>query len=164
MNLIVAVDENWGIGNKGGLLVHVPKDMQYFKDKTLNKVVIMGRKTVQSLPHGKPLPNRTTLVLSQDEQYNQEGILKFSSLQALESALKNYNDDDVFVCGGERVYKDLLSQCKIAYVTKFDGAYEADTFFPNLDALDNWVLAEQGEKQQQNGVTFQFCVYKNKSK
>ena len=133
MNLIVAVDHNWGIGKNGTMPWHIRADMRYFKEKTLGTTVLMGRKTLLSFPGAKPLPNRENVVLSSRADFAPEGVTVVNSLQEL---LEYKTRDDVFVIGGGSVYKALLPYCKYAYVTKIDAAYDCDTYFPKMCIRD----------------------------
>lgn len=163
MNLIVVVDNNWGIGKKNDLLYKLPKDMKFFREKTLNKIIIMGDNTILSLPNSKPLPNRTTIVLSKNEKLKIENAEVCNNLKELFVSLKKYNSKDVFVCGGATIYKLLLEYCDTAYITKVN-ATTADTevFFENLDEKTNWEIVYKSEKQIDNGLEIQFLTYKNK--
>lgn len=158
MNLIVAVDKNWGIGKNGTMPWHISADLKYFKEKTTGKTVIMGRKTLLSFPKQKPLPNRKNLVLSRDTAFNPEGVCM---LRSLDEAKKYAECPDVFVIGGGSVYKALLPHCKYAYVTKIDAEYECDTYFENLDTLNGWHMCECGDLMHENGIGFRFTVYEN---
>lgn len=160
MNLIVAVDGNWAIGNNGDLLCKNPIDMKFFKETTTGKVVIMGRKTLESFPKQKPLPNRTNIVLSRNNKI--DGCIVVNSIDELFIKVKNYDDDDLFVIGGGQIYKELLPYCKKAYVTKMKNIFEADTYFPNLDELDNWEIVDKSEDLKYENIEFNFFVYKNK--
>ena len=146
MKAIVAVDFNWGIGYKGNLLQRIPGDMKYFKEKTIGRVVIMGRETMESLPGKEPLKDRVNIVLSRNGNLKKDRFIICHSLAELLSVLKNYDSDDVYVIGGESVYAQLLPYCTEAYVTKIENTYSADKFFPNLDQLSPWKLAEVGEE------------------
>ncbi|MBR5278235.1 MAG: dihydrofolate reductase, partial [Clostridia bacterium] len=147
MKLIVAVDNEWGIGNKGELLARVRADLKYFQSLTKENVVILGSKTLATFPGGNVLKNRTNIVLSRNTEYNPEGAIMARSLEELLDIIKNYNTDNVFVIGGSQIYSMLLPYCDTAYVTKFQKSFEKDAFFPNLDNSDQWVLAETGEEQ-----------------
>lgn len=167
MKLIVAVDNEWGIGNKGELLARVRADLKYFQSLTKENVVILGSKTLATFPGGNVLKNRTNIVLSRNAEYNPEGAIMARSLEELLDIIKNYNTDNVFVIGGSQIYSMLLPYCDTAYVTKFQKSFEKDAFFPNLDNSDQWVLAETGEEQYTNPETdtepnmaFRFCIYK----
>ncbi|MBR4950588.1 MAG: dihydrofolate reductase [Clostridia bacterium] len=167
MKLIVAVDNEWGIGNKGELLARVRADLKYFQSLTKENVVILGSKTLATFPGGNVLKNRTNIVLSRNTEYNPEGAIMARSLEELLDIIKNYNTDNVFVIGGSQIYSMLLPYCDTAYVTKFQKSFEKDAFFPNLDNSDQWVLAETGEEQFTNPETdtepnmaFRFCIYK----
>ena len=137
MNLIVAVDKNWGIGKNNDLLVRIPADQKFFRETTIGKVVVMGRKTLESFPGQVPLKGRTNIVLTHDENYDGHGAIVVNSMDELKEELKKYDDEDIFVIGGEKIYKQMLDMCKIAHVTKIDYAYDADAYFPNLDELDD---------------------------
>lgn len=160
MNTIVAVSSSWGIGCKNELLFHIPEDLKYFKEKTVGRVVVMGRKTLESLPGGKPLPKRTTVVLSSSMKET-EGVIVAKDLNELKEILAGYGEDEIMICGGEQIYRLLLPLCKKAYVTKIDRDAPADKFFPNLDADGRWRLAEVSEPKEHNGIKFTFNVYES---
>lgn len=160
MNLIVAVDGNWAIGNNGDLLCKNPIDMKFFKETTTGKVVIMGRKTLESFPKQKPLPNRTNIVLSRNNEI--DGCIVVNSIDELLIKVKNYDDDDLFVIGGGQIYKELLPYCKKAYVTKMKNIFKADTYFPNLDELDDWEMVDKSEDFKYENIEFNFFIYENK--
>lgn len=144
MNLIVAVDESWGIGYKGNLLTHIPKDLKYFKKVTTGKNLVLGRKTLESFPNGMPLPNRQHFVLSRNEHplANHPQITMCNSIDDLNDKIKEIDKNEIFVIGGGEIYKALLPFCTKAYVTKIYKKFTADTFFPNLDEEKNWNLIE----------------------
>lgn len=160
MNLIVAVSENYGIGKNNSLLFHLPADLKYFKEKTTGRVVIMGEKTYFSLPK-RPLPNRTTIVLSGSPSFNEDGIIIVRSLKELLEKVKAFNKEDVFVCGGASVYNLLLDYCDKAYITKIYKTTPADTFIKNIEALKNWEEISSSEVKEENGLKFCFKVFKN---
>jgi|LSQX01.3.fsa_nt_gb dihydrofolate reductase len=159
MKAIVVVDKNWGIGKDGKLLAHIPGDLKYFKEKTLGKVVVMGRTTLESLPGGEPLKERINLVLSR-KLCNKDGCTVLSSIDNLFEELENYDLDDVFVIGGESIYKELLDHCGTIYVTKVFEEFEADKFFPNLDESDEWQLVYESEPCTENGISYKFTEYR----
>ncbi|NLB82377.1 MAG: dihydrofolate reductase, partial [Clostridiaceae bacterium] len=150
MNLIAAVDRKWGIGYNGKLLSHIPEDMRFFKDKTQGKVVIMGRATLQSLPGGVPLKNRINIVLSQNTKLEADGAIVCNSIDSLFIQLKKYNDNDLFVIGGGRIYNLLLPFCQTAYITKINETFIADTYFPNLDLAPNWHVTDKSPTKTYN--------------
>ena len=159
MNLIVAVDKNWAIGLGNKLLVSIPADMKFFRQTTTGKVVVMGRKTLESFTGGQPLKNRTNIVITRDANYKvKDGIVVSTIEEALEE-LKKYNDEDIFVIGGESIYRQMLPYCKTAFVTKIDHAYDADTFFPNLDEMDDWKLTGISEEQTYFDLEYVFARY-----
>lgn len=162
MNLIVAVDKNWGIGKNNDLLVRIPADQKFFRETTMGKVVVMGRKTLESFPGQVPLKGRTNIVLTHDENYDGHGAIVVNSMDELKEELKKYDDEDIFVIGGEKIYKQMLDMCKIAHVTKIDYAYDADAYFPNLDELDEWELVADSEEQTYFNVIYHFNMYKRK--
>jgi len=162
MDLIVAVDANWGIGKDGDLLHPISADLKYFRQKTTGNVLVMGRKTLESFPNKKPLPNRVNIVLTNNKNYEAEGVVLCHGIDELPEVLKEYADKQIFVAGGGTIYKQLLPLCETAYVTKIYEAYEADTHFPNLDEDPAWELTEKGEMQEEKGVKFSFDIYKRK--
>lgn len=161
MRAIFSADEKWGIGKGNGLLFSLPKDMKFFRETTKGKVVVMGRKTLESFPGGQPLKGRVNIVLSSKEP--KEGTVGAKSLDALFELLKNYPEDEVFVIGGESVYCALLPYCSEVYVTKVAADGKADTFVPNLDEEEAFELAAEGEPVEDNGYTLRFCTYKNRA-
>lgn len=162
MKAIVAVDQNWGIGCKGKLLVSIPADMKFFRATTLGKVVVMGRKTLESFPNGAPLKDRVNIVLTKNPGFSKDGVVVVHNLEELHEELKKYNSDDVFVIGGETIYAQLIDECDTAYVTKIDYAYEADAYFPNLDEKADWEVAVEGEEETYYDLEYYFMTYKKK--
>ena len=147
MNLIVNADKNWGIGKNNELLVHIPNDMKMFRQMTTGKVVVMGRKTLESFPNGMPLPKRTNIVLTHDKDYDAKGAIVVGSKEELLDELEEYKDEDIFIIGGESIYRMMLPYCDTAYVTRTDFAYDADTYFPDLDEMPEWKLVKESEEE-----------------
>lgn len=162
MNLIVAVDQNWAIGKQNQLLVSIPSDMKFFRETTTNKVVVMGRKTLESFPQKQPLKNRVNIVLTTDLNYQVSGAIIVHSLEELLEELKAYKQEDIYVIGGESIYRLLLPYCKVAHVTKIDHAYEADTYFPNLDELEEWQMTGISDEQTYFDLEYYFTRYEQK--
>lgn len=162
MNAIVAVDKNWGIGKNNGLLFTLHSDMRYFRNTTMNKTVIMGSNTLKSFPRGKPLPNRTNIVLYPGGEKRDDCII-VDSMEELKEELKKYPSDDVFVIGGAMFYKTMLEYCEKVYVTKVDADGEAQVFFENLDRLPDWSCVSEGNEITDNGYKIRFTVYENKN-
>lgn len=160
MNFIVAVSADFAIGKGNRLLFNLPKDLAYFKEHTLNKVVVMGDKTYYSLPK-RPLPKRTTIVMTLDPEFGEEGVTTVHSLQELGEVLKQYDSKDVWVCGGASIYNLLMDYCEYGYITKVQKIVEADTYINNVDKKQNWKVVSKGEKQEENGLEYSFDVYKN---
>lgn len=162
MKLIVAVDKEWNIGNKGDLLFYIPDDLKFFRAKTIEKVCVMGRKTLESFPNSKPLKNRVNIVLSRNKDLEVEGATFVSDVDELKQVLSEYNSDDVYVIGGESIYTMLLPLCDTAIITHIDAiAPEADKKFPALNE-NEWSLTEDSGEQECNGYTFRWCEYKRK--
>jgi len=163
MNLIVAVDKNWAIGLKNKLLVSIPEDMKFFRNETSGKVVVMGRKTLESFPQGQPLPNRVNIVLTANKEYTAKGALVFHTVEEVLEELKKYPAEDTYVIGGGMIYEQFLPYCDVAHVTKIDYEYEADTYFPNLDEIPGWrVTAASGEKTYYD-LEFEFLKYEKQA-
>lgn len=159
MNLIAAVDQNWGIGLKNQLLVRIPEDMKYFRQMTTGKVVVMGRKTLESFPGGQPLSNRTNIVLTTDQNYQKKNAIVVHNMEELFHKLQQYQSEDVFVIGGESIYRQLLDHCETAYITKIDYQYQADAWFPNLDELPQWEITAKSEEQTYFDLEYYFLKY-----
>ena len=155
MNLIVAVDRDWSIGKDGRLLVRIPADQQLFMRETTGKTAIMGRKTLESLPGGLPLAKRENIVLSKDESFRVKGASVARTVEEALELVKDKNPRDVFVIGGESIYRQFLPYCQTAHVTWIDYRYDADTRFPNLDEEPGWRLAQESEEQ----TYFDLCYY-----
>ena len=164
MNIIVAVDKKWGIGNKGKLLVSIPRDKKLFREETTGKVIIMGHNTLLSLPGSQPLAGRENIVLSRDKSLSIKGATVLNSVDACMDYLKknNIKDSDVFVIGGESVYNDFLPYCDIAHITYIDYEYEADRHFLNLDMSDEWGLVLETEEETYFDIPYTFRLYKRK--
>lgn len=159
MNLIVAVDKNWAIGCGNRLLVSIPADMKFFRETTMGKVVVMGRKNLESFPGGQPLKNRTNVVITRDKNYKVKDAVVVTSVEEALKELKTYGEDEIYVIGGESIYRQLLPYCKTAYVTKIDHAYEADTYFPNLDEMDDWRMTGITDEQTYFDLEYVFTRY-----
>lgn len=159
MQLIVAADSNWAIGNKGKLLVSIPQDMKFFRSETMGHVIVMGRRTFESFPGQRPLPGRTNVILTRDPSYEVKGAVVVHSEEELFDVLKEYESDDVYVIGGEQIYRLLLPLCDTAHVTKIDHVYEADTFFPDLDASGEWKITAESDEQTYFDLEYRFLRY-----
>ena len=161
MNFIVAVTEDWGIGIKGGLLLSIPEDMQFFRRKTMGAAVVMGQTTLESFPGGKPLRDRRNIVLSDDPNCEVPGATVVHSLEEARNVLRPFDKDKVFVIGGASVYKLFMPFCQYAYITKMAIRPEADRYIPNLDELPEWSIDEESEEREYAGVKFKFLRYAN---
>ena len=159
MNLIAAVDENWAIGNKNRLLVSIPADMKFFRETTVNKVVVMGRKTLESFPGGQPLKKRTNIVLTRDKNYRVKDAIVVNTIEALLEELKKYDEEDIYVIGGDSIYRQMLPYCKLAHITRIHHTYEADTYFPNLDQMEDWEITGISDEQTYFDLEYEFVRY-----
>ena len=163
MNLIVAVDNNWAIGYKNDLLISIPDDMKFFRETTTGNVIIMGRKTLNSFPNGKPLKNRVNIVITKDANFKADGAIVVNSIEEAVKEAEKYNDKEAYVIGGGRIYEQMLPYCDTAYVTYIDNSYSADTFIPNLDKLtDEWYIADESDECTYFDIEYYFRTYKRK--
>ena len=161
INIIVAVDKNWAIGKNNRLMWSIPADMKFFRETTTGNIVIMGRKTLESFPQGQPLKKRTNIVITRNRNYKvKDAILVHSTEEALEEAKKH--EGEIYVIGGESVYRAMLPYCDRAYVTKIDHTYDADTYFPNLDEDKDWQMTKISEEQTCFDLEFYFYKYEKK--
>lgn len=159
MNIIVAVDKNWAIGKDNKLLVSIPADMKMFRQETSGKVVVMGRKTLESFPNGLPLKNRTNIVLTRNMDYDAKGAVVVHTLEELLEEVKKYPSEEVYCIGGDSIYRLMLPYCDVAHVTKIDFAYEADSYFPNLDEMPEWQITGRSEEQTYFDLEYEFVRY-----
>ena len=165
MNLIVAVDINWGIGNNGKLLESIPEDMKFFKEKTSGegKVIILGRKTLDTFPNGKPLKNRLNIIITRNTNYDVEDAIVVHNIDEVFDILDNngidIDNDTIYVVGGASIYKQFLPWCNKAYVTLIHKKYDADAYITNLDDDSHWILTEQSEIKEYNGISYCFNTY-----
>ena len=162
MNLIVAVDKNWAIGNKGKLLVTIPADQKLFREETTGKVIVMGRKTLDSLPGGRALGNRTNIVITRNKEFERKGVIALHSVEETLEYLKQFPSEDIFIIGGEEIYRQFLPHCDVAHVTWIDYAYQADTYFPNLDKDPNWHVTAESDEQTYFDLCYEFRKYERK--
>ena len=157
MELIVAVDQNWAIGRGGDQLIYISQDLKRFKTLTTGHPVILGRKTLDTFPGGRPLKGRRNLILSRSPGFAPEGAEVFSDVETLRTAAP----EDSFVIGGASVYRQLLPWCDTAYVTKIEAAFPAaDCWFPDLDSRPEWRISEESESQEEDGVKFRYVTYR----
>ena len=167
---IVAVDQNWGIGYKGNLLCHLKDDLKRFKQITEGNIVVMGMTTYESLPK-KPLPNRTNVVITHqyNAPYKDEHGTIFMNMDCFKQYLIDYKiyeevkGTSIYIIGGASIYKQLLSYCDFAFITKIHKAFKSDTYFPNIDNDSNWSKIGWSNKVTDNdsNIVFQYYVYKN---
>ena len=159
MNLIAAVDSNWAIGFQNSLLVRIPEDQKWFRETTTGKTVIMGRKTLESFPNKAPLKNRTNIVITKDNNYKVEGAIVVHSIEEAIEAAKDFADDDIYVIGGESIYRQMLPYCNVAHITKIDYAYQADAYFPNLDKDSEWKITATSDERTYFDLLYEFVKY-----
>lgn len=160
MIAVLSADKNWAIGYKGELLVRIPNDMKMFRNLTTGNVIVMGRKTLESFPNAQPLPNRVNIVMTQNPDYEAKGCVIVHNTEELMEELKNYPDKQIYVVGGESIYRELLPYCEEAYVTRIDYEYQADRYFPNLDEMEDWELYEEGEEETFFSIEYYFNKYR----
>ena len=159
MNMMVTADDNWAIGYRGMPVASIPMDMKFFREETAGKVVVMGRKAVDTLPGRRPMAGRHNIVLSRNSKLKVKDAYVISSLEALLEELKKYPSEDIYVIGGESVYRSLLPYCDLVHVTKLHHAYQADAFFPDLDRAADWELTGDTEEMTYFDIEFQFLRY-----
>ena len=164
MILIAAVDNNWGIGCDNELLVHISDDMRRFHNITNKKIVVMGRKTLESLPNESPLNGRRNIILSSNPDFKCPGAMVVHNIHALFHSIKNYKDEQVYVIGGGEVYKQLAKYCNKALITKINHIWDnANVFCPNLDKLSGWeIVNEDDSSMEYAGLSYKFLTYINR--
>ena len=158
ISIIAAVDKNWAIGYKNRLLISIPDDMKQFMQATTGGVCIMGKGTLMSLPGGKPLKNRVNFVLTNDREFKESGAVIVHSVEGALDKLSEYNGN-VYIIGGESIYRQFLPYADEAYITYIDYKYQADRFFPSLDENDDWKLVSESEEQTYFNVEYYYRKY-----
>lgn len=161
MKAIVVVDSNWGIGKDNKLLIHLPGDLKYFKERTLGKTVVMGRETLESLPGGELLPGRKNVILSRNQEY-EANCSVCNSTEELLNLANSQDTEDVFIIGGEKIYREFLPYCDTCYVTKIDKTFDADKFFCNLDEEEEFSVVWESEIKEDDGTRYRFVEYRRK--
>ncbi|MEA4816647.1 MAG: dihydrofolate reductase [Lachnospiraceae bacterium] len=164
MNIIVSCDLNWGIGKGEALLARIPEDMSFFKQTTMGHIVIMGRKTLESLPGQKPLPGRVNIVVTKNKDYKKEGFIITSGIDEAINAAKAYSPKKIFIIGGGSIYREFMPFCDTAYITRLYKSFEADTFFENLDKNPKWEIVRESPFKKYDGMDFRFLTYKKLEK
>ncbi len=159
MDLIVAVYDDWGIGADGTQPVALSVDRKFFREVTRGATVIVGRRTLADFPGGQPLPNRMNIVLTRQD-VEIPGVTVCHSPEEAAELTKDH--EKVFVIGGGSIYKQMLSMCSKAYITKVHATPVSDTFFPNLDEDPQWELTEVLGSGIEDGIGFEMCLYKRK--
>ena len=162
MNMIVAADNRWAIGNKNKLLVSIPSDMKHFREETLGNVIVYGRKTLSTFPQGMPLSDRKNIILSHKEDFRVKDATVVHSLEELLEELKKYRSESIYIVGGASVYEQMLPYCDVVHVTKVDHVYEADAFFPNLDNMQEWEITADSDEHTYFDIAYQFLKYERK--
>lgn len=160
MKFIAAVDKNWAIGNKGRLLVRISEDQKNFRNETMGHVVVLGRKTLEEFPGGRPLKGRTNIILSGNPEYTVDGAVVVHSLDELFVELKKYDSDDIYVLGGQTVYDALIPYCDTGIITKINEEFDADAYISNLDKISGWEVADSRPGNDLSQYDFTFVTYK----
>lgn len=165
MNIILAADRNWAIGKDNDLLIHLPGDLKYFKKMTTGKTVIMGRKTLESLPGGKPLPNRRNIILTRADDFQVSGAEVLNSIEDVLHLIKsgNLKSDEAFVIGGADIYKQMMPHCDKFYITKIDAELPADRYFVDLDQVDGLEITWSGPIEEYKGTKYQDVLYERRT-
>ena len=159
MELIVAVYDDWGIGRDGTQPIALNADRKFFRETTRGAMVIAGRRTIGDFPGQKPLPGRVNVALTRTKQ-EIPGFTVCTSPE--EAAQLAKSAERCFVIGGGSIYRQMLSYCDTAYITKVHVTPESDTYFPNLDEMDDWFVAETIQSGEENGIGYEVLLYKRK--
>ncbi len=159
ISIIVAVAENNVIGKDNSLIWHLPRDLKHFKETTTGHYVIQGRKTFESC--GKPLPNRTNVIITRDKNYKAEGCIVVNSLE--EAIAEAKNDPEAFIIGGGKIYEQAMSLVDRIYLTKVHHSFEGDTFFPRI-SMEEWEEVDRRdfEPDEKNKYSFTILILDKK--
>ena len=159
MNIVAAVNSDWGIGYNNTQAIVIPEDRRNFQKITNGGILIAGRKTFEDF--GRPLPDRKNIILTHDRKFKADNVVVAHSIDEALAMIADEDSNRVFVIGGGIIYKLFLPMCSVAYVTKIDAAPPSDTYFPNLDKLPGWVLESSGETNESKDIRYSFHKYKN---
>jgi dihydrofolate reductase len=161
VKILVACDENRVIGKDNSLIWYLPADLKRFKALTTGQVIIMGRKTYDSI--GKPLPNRTNIVVTRQKNYAVQGVEVVHSLEEAILKAKSLRSDDIFVIGGAEIYQLAMSLADQIVLTKLHDIFDGDTYFPEISEKD-WEIIDQikGETDEKNPFQFSFITYQRR--
>lgn len=162
MNAIAAVSLDWGIGKDNDLLFHIGEDMKRFRALTTGGTVIMGRKTLDSMPGGKPLPRRRNIVLTRQEDFAREGVEAAYSPEEVLRLTAGEDPEKVWVIGGGEIYRQLLPYCRLCWLTRVYARPESAVFFPDLDVLPQWQVLRSGAIVSDGTWDYQFIEYINR--
>lgn len=164
MIAIAAVDRNWAIGNKGQLLISLPEDQKgVFRKYTSGHTVVFGRKTLETFPGQRLLPNRVNVIMSRNYDFKKDGALILHSTAELEDYLRMTADNEVYLIGGASLYNSMIGMCDKAIITYIHSEFEADVYFPKLDEDPEWELEEEeAPVMSEKGVEFTVRHYKRK--
>lgn len=159
LSLIAAIGKNNELGLNNKLIWHLPEDLLYFKEKTLNKTIIMGRLTFESLPG--VLPKRKHIVLTKNKEYKKDGVIIYNDISECLDYIRNTNEE-CFIIGGYHIYKEFLKYANTLYLTEIDESFKADTFFPefNKELYNKSII----KKSSHNETNFKFVKYVKKQK
>lgn len=164
MNIIALADKKWGIGNNGRLLVDIPEDMKLFREETYGKVVVMGRKTFESLPNQSALIGRRNIVLTRNKNYNAKNAEVCNSVEEVFKLIKNVDKKNVYIIGGGQIYEQFLPYCDTAHITKVDYTYQADVHIADFDSLDDWQVTAMSDEHTYFDICYEFVRYERKGK
>jgi len=163
MKAIVAVTKSWAIGCNNELLFKIPGDLKFFRHETMGKKVIMGRKTLETMPGGRALDGRDNIILSRNSDFHAPDCIVFSKLEVMLKHIRAFRSDDLYVIGGEQIYKLLLPYCSEAIVTHIEAEAEADRYFPKLTEMPEWEFVNKGETKTEDGISYYVTEYRNKN-
>ena len=144
------------------VLLSIPADKKLFKELTDGKVVVGDRRTMESIPGGTTLGGRTNIILTSDQNYSYGNAKIVHDMDEAMEELKNYADEDIFVVGGEKVYKEFFPYCERAYITKVDYEYQADAYLENLEESDEWIMTHDSDEQTYYDLEYYFTIYQRK--
>ena len=162
LSIIVAKAKNNIIGKDNSMLWKLPDDLKRFKEKTIGHTIIMGRKTFESLKEKSPLYGRKNIVLTTNKSYDAKGAVVCASVEEVLDAVKDYDDNDIYVIGGGEIYKEFLPYCDVAHITKIDYKYDADTYLENLDKNSEWHITANSEEKTYFDIVYEFVKYEKK--
>ena len=159
MNIIVTIDNNFGISYKGRPFATIPAERKSKMQEIAGKVVVYDLKSMEDLPGQQPVVGATNLIFTDGYETKVRNAETFTTIEALREALKKYNTDDIYIISGEKLFKEFLPDTNVIHATKIDYEYQADAYFENLDKNEDFYIAADSDEQYCFDIVYSFLQF-----